>query len=151
MDDEPRFAQRVRELSGVRLLCHCRARQRCHADSGSQVHTIAPPSAEFRLQQNLFSRSREEKSLLNHQEEHCDRQGLPSPGRWESQFGKYPADDRLAWISRIFIRTAEAPSFGRTAVSIGPRSLGKLPALGGVGQPGRKVLSRTNLKEEAFR
>ena len=35
--------------------------------------------------------------------EHCDGQGLPSPGRWEPQFRRRPESDRWATIPRIFI------------------------------------------------
>ena len=97
IEEDPQYERRIHELTGKRLLCHCRTNQPCHGDNLIQLYLRVYPDAYDRRVTDRAPTSAERQRGVRArrgdclcttmlawepQSVDCDGQGLCSPWRW---------------------------------------------------------------------
>ena len=87
--EDPQFGERVHELSGKRLLCHCRATERCHAENLQELFRKLYPCAfdvtksqraPLSSELNLLAKAREER--VDSGESGLEEEVVGAPSSW---------------------------------------------------------------------
>ena len=137
VQEDPQYGRRAHELSGKRLLCHCRTTEKCHAENVQDLfwelhpHAFDPSSSKrpaLSRELNVLAKAREdreEEAEANAppgtgnpmvigsgyvERRLCDGEGLCSPGAWAPEDRNDPSSQLWKSLSRLFLGSAESVS-----------------------------------------
>ena len=75
IEEDPQYERRIHELTGKRLLCHCRMNQSCHGDNLIQLYLRVYPDAYDRRVTDRVPTSAELNALAEARNECTDSEG----------------------------------------------------------------------------